>query len=242
MEMHAAHTYSAKLGKRVGKAYRIRREQLAAGQRPLARSGAGSLVGRRCPAWLDPLPAPGPDGYLYRINELGEIVRMIFRWADSGGLGCVVIANRLNDRGIEPLANHHHRKEGKKIVGWSSDSVLTLLHNKAVLGLYQPRKREVRRDADGNELRGKRKVDQGDPQPYYPPLFPDDPGIFARVQNSIRANNKVGKGRNGHGYAKIGYAAQVPRVRKRASEGGLEERAARGASLPQQAGLQLHPV
>ena len=55
---------------------------------------------------------------------------MIFRWADESRLGCVVIANRLTERGIEPLANHHHRKAGNKIVGWSPDAVSTCFTTK----------------------------------------------------------------------------------------------------------------
>src|SRR5438067_1723780 len=44
-----------------------KRESARAGERRVMRTGAGCFVGRRCPAWLQPLSMPSPEGHLYAI-------------------------------------------------------------------------------------------------------------------------------------------------------------------------------
>jgi Resolvase, N terminal domain/Recombinase len=185
------------------KTNRIKRDKLRAGRQEAMKTGAGWFVGNRCPAWLRAVRVP-INGYLYEIDErFAPIIRMIFRWADSG-IGQYVIARRLNEKGVEPLANKHRKKN--RVIGWSPSMVGGVLRSRAIIGEYQPKIRENAKNSDGNPIWGKRvKVRDGEAiAGYYPPLFPDDPHLFWRVQVRLRNNDRTGgKGRNGVGYANL---------------------------------------
>jgi hypothetical protein len=207
IEIYAAHQFSVQLSNVLQKTNRIKRDKLLKGQKQgVMKTGkAGLFVGKRCPAWLYPLTEPGVDGYMYAIKEqIAAIVRMIFQWADEGD-GGMVIAQRLNAMGTAPLANYHRRKPEKMVEGWCDATVLRLLRNIAVIGLYQPRTYHLPLDEDGSPDRSakRQKFIEGDPQPYYPPLFPDDPGLFQRVQRKIDSRNRHQRGRDGVEFGNI---------------------------------------
>jgi hypothetical protein len=184
-----------------------KREAARAGRRRVMKAGAGCFVGRRCPAWLRPLSVPSSDGYLYEIVEDAPdqpwrgIARRAVLMADTGhGVG--TIAKRFNDERVPTLetahrltANRNERLKKRPIsVKWTAGMVWQLIRNPAIIGEYQPYvvKEGKRRDA-GLAIKG-----------YYPPLFPDDPGIYYRVRDAMHARDKAGgKGRNGRNYANI---------------------------------------
>ena len=177
----------------------IKRRKLFAGQKQgVMKTGtAGLFVGRRCPAWLEPLTEPDEKGFMYQLKEsVASVVRMIFDWRE-GGIGCYVIAQRLTAMRIEPFANHHRVNPKKKLTGWSGSMVMGVLHNRAVIGLYQNNTVELPLDENGEPIRGKRiRVKQGDPLFYYPPAL-KDPDQFWRVDRLIRQADTATAKRNG---------------------------------------------
>jgi hypothetical protein len=183
-----------------------KRESARAGERRVMKAGAGCFVGRRCPAWLRPLSMPSPEGCLYEIvpdqdGRWRETARRTFLLADAGH-GVTTIAKRFNNDGVQPLEVAHRRPENsngarkKRAVAtkWTGASVWQLLRNRAIIGEYQPhRVAKGRRSPIGDPIQG-----------YYPPLFPDDPGIFFRVRHAMQRRDKAGgKGRNGKHFANI---------------------------------------
>jgi hypothetical protein len=183
-----------------------KRDSARAGECRVMKTGAGCFVGRRCHAWLRPLPMPSPEGYLYQIvpDDDGPwrgIARRAVLLADAGH-GVQVISRRFNDEQVPPLETAHRisdrpnekRKKRPIATRWTPASVWQLLRCRAIVGEYQP-----------HVVKDGRKTEAGDPiKGYYPPLFPDDPGIFYRVQEAMRARDKAGgKGRNGRHYGNI---------------------------------------
>jgi hypothetical protein len=214
IDMVFAHKHSADLAKTERETNEIKRTQVRTGQQggTMKKGGAGWFVGHRCPAWLIPLEHPlDMDGtlYMYGVNEdLARVIRMTFDWAEAG-IGTVRIARRLNEHQpkIEPFANHHRTNPAKKVKGWSSGMVGALLKNIAVIGLWQPRI-TTRLDENGNKLRYNRKVNDGEPIPYYPPII--TPGQFRRVRDGLRERDRVEDskavargGRTGRGFGNI---------------------------------------
>jgi hypothetical protein len=184
-----------------------KREAARNGERRVMKAGAGCFVGRRCPAWLQPLAMPSPQRHLYAIIEDAPnqpwcgIARRAFLLADAGhGVG--TIAKKFNDEQLPPLEVAHRlptnpnerRKKRSVSIKWTAGMVWQLLRNPAVIGNYQPYVvKEGKRGDGGQPIKG-----------YYPPLFPDDPHIFFRVRDAMQARDKAGgKGRNGRNYANI---------------------------------------
>jgi DNA invertase Pin-like site-specific DNA recombinase len=110
-------------------------------QRQDAIAGRAKIPGR-CPAWLSPVrgtirvPDEEEPGVFHDKRatvgftekpELVAVVRLIFQWAIDG-MGCELIANRLN--------GEKRPSFGK--VGWQKHTVLAVLRNKAVLGHRTP--------------------------------------------------------------------------------------------------------
>jgi hypothetical protein len=206
IEIYGAHEFSVQLSHTLRKTNRMKREKLWAGQKEggMKARKAGWIVGNRCPAWLEPLEQPDAEGFMYRImDSVAKVIRMIFQWADEGD-GTTVIAGRLNQMKIEPLGNHHRTRPEKKLNSWSPSSVRDVLRNIAVIGQYQPCTFELPKEEDGEPIPGakRRKIKQGDPVNYYPPLFPSDGGLFSRVQRALTDRNRP-KGRNGHGFGNL---------------------------------------
>jgi hypothetical protein len=184
-----------------------KREGARNGERRVMKAGAGCFVGRRCPAWLRPLGMPSPKGHLYEIIEDAPdqpwrgIVRRALLMADAGhGVG--TIAKRFNDEQVPPLevahrlpSNSNQRRKKRPVsIKWTAGMVWQLIRNAAIIGEYQPYVvKEGKRGDAGLAIKG-----------YYPPLFPDDPGIYYRVRDAMKARDKAGgKGRNGRNYANI---------------------------------------
>jgi hypothetical protein len=183
-----------------------KRDNARGGERRVMKTGAGCFVGRRCHAWLRPLAMPSPEGYLYEIlpdrdGPWREIARRAFLLADAGN-GSWVISKRFNDEKVPPLEVAHRlpdnpnerRKKQPVATKWTPGSVWQLLCCRAIVGEYQP-----------HVVKNRKKTVVGDPiKGYYPPLFPEDPGIFYRVAIAMQGRNKAGgKGRNGHNFGNI---------------------------------------
>lgn len=176
----------------------------------------GCFVGKSCPAWLLPVATPmsyGDSAYMYQVNKkMAAIIRMIFQWADDG-IGTRIIARRLTDMEVEPLSGAHRTKK-PKLDSWSAGMVGALLHNIAVIGLWQPktRTRDGGRDATGKRiiLSYSHKVADGPPMGYYPPIVAREQ--FDRIKRQMRARKEAAAGeayaaggRKGRGFGKLIY-------------------------------------
>jgi hypothetical protein len=196
----------------------IKRGKLRAGAKNgVMKTGtAGWFVGKRCPAWLQPLSAPNADGYLYDIiDSVAWIIRRIFDLRESG-LGCYIIAERLNGmKDAEPLRNAHIVNPDKKHRhGWSHSMVARVLRNEAVIGRYHPSVMQYAMDENGEPIRGRRiAVPEGDTpvEHYYPPVIP--PEQFWRVRRLVEKGDKSGnesrKGRTGKQFSNIVHGIAV---------------------------------
>ena len=123
VESFAAREYSRKISERVGSAWRAKKRN----------TPDGTAVTSLMPAWLE-----GRAGEPIRVNEeRAAIVREIFQLAASG-LGKRMIARVLNERGIPPF-------RGKS---WGHSYIGKLLHSRAPLGEWQPRKNDGNPDGD----------------------------------------------------------------------------------------------
>jgi hypothetical protein len=208
IDIFTAHKESLNKSEHARDTNRIKRDKLRAGTKHgVMKTGtAGWFVGDRSSAWLEPLAASDPEGYLYRIVEsVARVIRQIFDWRESG-IGCYVIAQRLTALGIEPLANAHIVNPEKRVeAGWSQSMVARVLRNEAVIGRYHPRVMRFALDQDGEPIRAKRiAVEEGDEpvEKYYPPVI--QPAQFWRVRTLVRQSNKFGgKGRSGKQFSNI---------------------------------------
>jgi len=147
--MSRAHEESATKSKRIGEAWKTKRANI--GEKKLT---------ARIPAWL----SLNEDRKGFTITrEKAAIVKRIYRMA-ADGYGTTQIVKTLNAEGVESLARVKH---------WQVSYVLKILHNRAVLGEYQP--------CTGNRWHRK---PIGDPVPHYYPAVIDEP-LFYRVQAAL---------------------------------------------------------
>ncbi|MCJ2006253.1 recombinase family protein [Methylobacterium sp. J-092] len=144
----------------------------------------------RCPAWLELLP----DRRSFKpIDErVDVVVRMLEELA--AGIGRDKIARRLNAEGKKPWG---HGRE------WYGGTVTKYTDNPALLGFFQPCRKEVT-VADG--IRRERRIPVGDPIPdYYPRVISEDLWQRARRAADKRARNGVANpgGRKGTVYSNL---------------------------------------
>ena len=131
------------------------------------------------PAWL----ALSKDRSRYDvIPERAEVIRSIFEDAASG-IGMYRIALRLNVSKT-PTFNPSN--------GWHQSYVAKILANRAVLGEFQPHKRD---DAD-------KQVPDGDViEGYFPPIISAE--LFYRAKDGKSQRRVSGKGRKGASYTNV---------------------------------------
>ncbi len=171
MSMHNAHEELLKKSERVGAAWKNKRARASAERKPMT---------AWCPGWLKLVGKTH-----YEVDaERAEIVRQIF--ADYvSGIGTHVIANRLNDAGMDAFGGAN---------GWHTSSVKKIIVNRAAIGEFQP---HVKRDG--------RRVPEGEPIAGYYPAIIDD-GLFYRAQDTRlerAARSDHGAGRKGPTYSNL---------------------------------------
>ena len=113
------------------------------------------------------------------IPERAEIVREIFELSCSGW-GAYSIAKKLNAKGCQTWGNANF---------WQESYVKKLLHNRSVIGEYQPHvvsrnSNKILRSKIGEAIKS-----------YYPPII--DEKLFYAAQESLRNRLLNGKGRKG---------------------------------------------
>lgn len=130
-----------------------------------------------CPAWLE----LAPDRTSFIVNEQRtRIVRSMFE--DSvRGLGFYKVMKRLNESGVPEFG-----KSDK----WHISSVAKILHNRAVLGEFQPKKR----------VDGKPVPDGEVEKSYFPRIISDQ--LFSRAEHA-RAERRNQPGRKGVNFSNL---------------------------------------
>ncbi|MBI5518837.1 MAG: recombinase family protein [Desulfovibrio sp.] len=136
----------------------------------------GVPVTRQCPHWLKV-----KGGKFRLIHERVEIVKQIFAWYLEGK-GQGKIADMLTENGVTPW---NRRKPV-----WHQSYIFKLLHNRAVIGEYQP---EV-------TVKGKRTAAEV-VENYYPAIIDRD--SFELIQDKTRLRRENHAGRKGKKYANL---------------------------------------
>ena len=147
------------------------------------RDTASGRIGHGAPHWLN----TDGQGWSPVDEHVGTILE-IFELA-SQGLGATAIANRFNETKRSLIRSA--KKPGTN--GWHASRIAHLLHNRAVIGEYQPH--SLNKD-------GKREL-AGEPIPgHYPVVVPEE--LFWRVQALISERTKHGIGfRRDEGYSNV---------------------------------------
>ncbi|WP_198325386.1 recombinase family protein [Pseudomonas alkylphenolica] len=174
--MMRAHEESAIKGKRVAAAWK--------NKRTLARSN-GIPLGAACPYWLKLV-----DGAHAEVKDRADVIRRIFDMTIQG-YGQAAISRRLNEDGVPVFGSTRatQEKPRNKSGLWGTSSVQKILHNRALLGEYQP-----------THLVGRVRQNDGDPiQGYYPEIITLD--VFlqakaARAQRQTSGSTKQSKNFN----------------------------------------------
>ena len=162
IQMATAHDYSKKLSMRISAKWEARREEM--------RAGRGKAT-NACPGWLKAI-----DGQFYEVPERVAVMKRIIAERHLS-LGRHEISTRLNRDRMPTFRNGD---------GWHPSTIAALVRNKALIGIYQPRK------ADGSE--------DGPPiEGFYPRIISDDD--FWRAQWG--PDNKLGAGGKTKGLANL---------------------------------------
>lgn len=171
--MQRAHDESKRKSERIGAARERAREQ--------ARE-QGRVLTAMCPAWLR--PKPDRSGFEV-IDEAAQAIRMIFDLAASGW-STRRIEKEMNTNG--PWVPEKRRKTPLRTgIGWRTSYIKKILHNRAVIGEYQPHV------VTGG--RGGARTPVGQPiEGYYPAVVPPD--LYFAVQQRLTGNKRTG-GRTG---------------------------------------------
>ncbi len=124
----------------------------------------------RVPAWIEVI-----DGRFDEIPEYVAIIRQIFTWAIQGH-GIISITKRLNEQG----------QFIGRVRRWNKSYVQKIIHNRAVLGEFQPHTGRV----------GSRQP-IGDPIPaYYPNIISEADFYAAQAALTSRQNQRGSSGKN----------------------------------------------
>lgn len=156
--MTRAHEESDVKSKRVGDAWRKKKENARLEKEP---------IGNNAPLWLE-----YTDG-TYIINQIrADIIRRIFSLAIDGH-GKIAIVKMLNSEGIKAFKPPTTARVDQT---WGTSSIQKILSNRALLGEYQP-----------FTGRGKNRIRSGAPiLDYYPSILTEDTFIQAQAATLLR--------------------------------------------------------
>lgn len=129
----------------------------------------GRRLTKRCPAWLEPR-----DGSFEVREDRAAVVRQIFEWTLRGH-GKAAIARKLNQKEVAPFGS---------AAGWHPSYIQKIIHNPAVIGVYQPMKRAQKFE--------KARTEAGDPIADYFPAIVEE-SVFYAVKNMKPAPSGKGK-------------------------------------------------
>lgn len=168
--MMRAHNESSEKGNRVADAWR--------NKRALARTEK-TPNGAACPYWLKLV-----EGVHQPVEERVAVIRRIFDMTIQG-YGQAVISRRLNEDGVPVFGSTRatQEKPRNKSGLWGTSSVQKILHNRALLGEYQP-----------THLIGRVRQNDGDPiRGYYPEIITPDVFLQAKAVRAQRQTTRSTK-------------------------------------------------
>lgn len=168
-KLEQARQFSKRLSRRVTSAWMAKKE-------------TGTALTKRCPGWLRII-----DGEYAVIPERAELVKRIFN-ESANGIGQSAIVRRLNEEGIPTfdMSGQGIKVKKKKKTAWQASYVQKVIHNRAVMGLYQPKTK---------------RVDDGVERLLYPPII--DAELFERALAARAARITRAGGRRGNHYRNI---------------------------------------
>lgn len=155
---------------------RVKGERVAAAweRKRLAARDKSHKLSDRIPGWLTPKRDEAGRRIFIENEKRVEIVRRIFAETVQG-LGRRAIAKGLNRDGKLSFLSQ---------TGWQPSSVAKVIHSRAVMGEYQPHKR----DEDG------RRVPDGDSiKDYYPVVI--EPGLWLQANAAVTVRRRDAGGR-----------------------------------------------
>jgi DNA invertase Pin-like site-specific DNA recombinase len=165
--MSRAHEESLQKSKRLCAAWEHKRRMIA--ERKLT---------ARAPGWLE--LAPERDRFVIVEERVAVVIRIFDE--TLAGIGQHKIAARLNAEGVPTFGAGN---------GWHGSAIQKILDGTAVLGTYQPCRKE----------KGKR-VPEGDPiENYFPAVI--DEALYQRAQQARKARRRGSAGRKGLAYSNL---------------------------------------
>ncbi|PAU86813.1 recombinase family protein [Pseudomonas sp. WN033] len=163
--MMKAYSESSEKGFRVSKAWEEKKKNARQKLLPL---------GKACPQWLELV-----EGKYTPIPSRVKIIERIFSLCTNEGRGKRAICKILNSESIPAFGSINRNKSGT----WSDSSIHKILHNRAVIGEYQPTK-----------LLNGRRVNDGDAiKNYYPEIISESEFYKAASVQKQRLKYKTTK-------------------------------------------------
>jgi hypothetical protein len=159
----------------------VKSTRIAAAWSNKRNNGKTAPLTARCPLWLD-LPRVDPNKKHaqrhFSVNKArAAVVKRIFQDSASG-IGIHIIMNQLNSSNTPTFSSKG---------GWGKSSIGKILHNRAVLGEFQPCRRI-----------GNKRIPEGESiKNYYPEII--SPDLFYKAEQSLNQRLLHGKpigGRN----------------------------------------------
>lgn len=159
--LQTAHAESEKKSVRLKSAWENKRDMACNGKKKMT---------SMCPNWLEPIKDDEGNIVDFKVLEVRAIaLRKIFQLKKQG-FGNTKITKLMNEDSFWAPARSKRNKSG----GWRESYIQKIIHNRAVIGEFQPHKFE----------NGKRKP-IGEPiEKYYPPVIDKD--LFDAVQNRLQ--------------------------------------------------------
>ncbi|GAB6143491.1 recombinase family protein [Desulfocicer niacini] len=192
LEMIRANSESSHKSERLSEAWQNKKLKASKDKTPMT---------SKAPAWVN----LNKEIMVYEeIPERCKLVKEIFEMS-AEGIGMFSITRSINKQKI-PTWQPNILKNTQ---GWRKSYIYKILHNRAVLGEFQPHKL-IERKKPRADIKGmKKSIPDGDPiTGYFPPIVSEE--LFYRVQERLKANTgrggKTGKISNLFSHvAKCGY-------------------------------------
>lgn len=190
---------------------RNRKERLAQARQNAMRSARELKIPitKQCPSWLSVIGRRNTRRFVVD-EDRAEIVRRVFMLA-TGDMGQNLLARHLNQQNIPTLTGRP---------SWRTPMVAHLLRDRAVLGIYHPKRRVL----EGGMLR--RLTDPDGPiEDYYPPIVAKD--LWDAAQYARVRRHPTGRARTERQFSNL-----VPRLGRCAVCGDLLSLTHGGSRVP----------
>jgi site-specific DNA recombinase len=117
------------------------KERMVRGRRRKVREG--NVIVHANPPYGYRLVEKNGRAILEIVEDLAQVIRMIFDWYVSGGLGTAKIAKKLNELGVAAPSVAKNTATPQAARGWSHSAVNRVLHNETYAGTWHYGKRHT---------------------------------------------------------------------------------------------------